>query len=153
MGRRERNAADLKSGNAVDHSAPVLSQPTGLQPPVESRRLSSAQPQSGRGLGQRPNSAEGAVPLLDDADIAKLVEFFLLLDAWDRNRVRLVAPPAGFGSNKIVPARERGTEGRCLRLSEDSGKDCSGLSEADSSCRLCLIACNSRQVDEVGVGE
>jgi len=39
-------------------------------------------------LGQRPISAEGAVPLplLDSADVTRLVEFFLLLDAWDRRR-------------------------------------------------------------------
>lgn len=48
----------------------------------------TVQPKRGRGLGQRPISAEGAVPLslLDSADIARLVEFFLLLDAWDRRR-------------------------------------------------------------------
>lgn len=88
MSRRERNAADLKSGNAVDHSVPVLNQPTGPRHLAESRRLSSVQPKSGRGLGQSPISAEGAVPLslLDSADVAKLVEFFLLLDAWDRRR-------------------------------------------------------------------
>jgi hypothetical protein len=86
MSRRERNAADLKSGNAVSHSAPVLNQPTSPKQPVESRRLSSVQPKSGRGLGQSPMSAEGALPLslLDGADVARLIEFFLLLDAWDR---------------------------------------------------------------------
>jgi len=33
-------------------------------------------------------SAEGALPLplLESADVAGLVEFFLLLDAWDRRR-------------------------------------------------------------------
>ena len=88
MSRRERNAADLKSGNVVAHSAPVLNQPTGPQHPVESRRLSSVQQKSGQGLGQNPMSAEGALPssLLDSAAVAKLVEFFLLLDEWDRRR-------------------------------------------------------------------
>jgi hypothetical protein len=33
-------------------------------------------------------SAEGALPspLLEEAEIQKLVDFFLLLDAWDRRR-------------------------------------------------------------------
>jgi hypothetical protein len=47
-----------------------------------------------------------AAPIpLEDCDIARLGELFLLLDSWDRNEL---------------------------------------------SCRLCLIACNSRQSDEVG---
>jgi hypothetical protein len=88
MGRRERNAAELNSGNAVDPSAPVLNQPTSPQPPVERRRLSSVQHKRGRGLGQSPMSAEGALPSpsLEKTEISKLVEFFLLLDAWDRRR-------------------------------------------------------------------
>lgn len=88
MDRRERNAAELNSGNAVSHSAPVLNQPISPQQPVESRRLSPVQHKSGRGLGQSPISAAGAVPLpsLDSAEISKLAEFFLLLDAWDRRR-------------------------------------------------------------------
>ena len=114
--------------------------------PVQCSDREPVQPKSGRGLGQRTISAEGAVPLLDQADFAKLVEFFLLLDAWDQNRVRLVAPSAGFGSNKIVPARERGTEGHGCWLSEDSQRDCSSRNEADSSCRLCLTACNCTQI-------
>lgn len=88
MDRRERNAAELNSGNAVAHSAPVLNQPTSPKLPVESRRLSPVQQKRGQGLGQSPISAGGAVPLplLDSDEIDKLVEFFLLLDAWDRRR-------------------------------------------------------------------
>jgi hypothetical protein len=88
MSRRERNAVGLKSGSAVAHSVPVLNQPTSPQQPVESRRRSSVQPKSGRGLGQSPMSAEGALPspTFDSSEIAKLVEFFLLLDTWDRRR-------------------------------------------------------------------
>jgi hypothetical protein len=39
-------------------------------------------------LGQSSMSAEGALPspLLEQAEIRTLVEFFLLLDAWDRRR-------------------------------------------------------------------
>ena len=56
-----------KSGKAVSHSAPVLTKPTspntaGLKPEASLRSA-----KSGRGLGQSPISAEGAVdsPLLD----------------------------------------------------------------------------------------
>ena len=105
MGGGERNAAGLKSGNVVDHSAPVLTKPTSPQPPVESRRLSPVQPKSGRGSGQSPETLAEPTELEDGA-IAKLAGLFLLLDAWDRK---------------------------------------------EASCRLCLIACNSRQFDEVGV--
>jgi hypothetical protein len=64
MSRRERNAAELNSGNAVAHSAPVLNQPTSPQQPVESRRLSPVQHKSGREFeGGALISAEGAVPL------------------------------------------------------------------------------------------
>jgi hypothetical protein len=89
MSRRERNAAELNSGNAVDHSAPVLNRPTSPQPLAESRRLSPVQHKSGREFeGGAIISAEGAVPLPspDSDDLSKLAEFFLLLDAWDRRR-------------------------------------------------------------------
>ncbi len=88
MGRRERNAAELNSGHTVPPSVPVLNQPTSPQQPVESRRLSSVQHKRGRGLGQSSMSAEGALPspFLEQAEIQTLVEFFLLLDAWDRRR-------------------------------------------------------------------
>ena len=95
----ERNAVHLKSGEPVDPSGPGLKEPT-LPPTAERTSVAHliprhdaersggdpVQPKRGRGLGQRPISAEGAVPLplLDDAHIAKLTEFFLLLDAWDR---------------------------------------------------------------------
>lgn len=97
----ERNAVYLKSGEPVDPSGPGLKRPT---LPLTADRISAThliprhgaersggdplQPKSGRGLGQRPISAEGAVPLslLDSADVTRLVEFFLLLDAWDRRR-------------------------------------------------------------------
>jgi hypothetical protein len=117
MGGSERNAAGLKSGNAVAHSAPVLTRPTSPQLPVESRRLAPAQnavaalhpvqPKSGRGVGQSPTMLDAPVNL-EDGDIAKLVELFLLLDSWDREA---------------------------------------------ASCRPCLIACNSRHGDEVGVSQ
>jgi len=88
VNRRERNAAELNSGNAVDHSAPVLNQPTGPQQPVESRRLSPVRRKSGREFeGGALISAEGAVPFLSDSEeIRELAEFFLLLDTWDRTR-------------------------------------------------------------------
>ena len=64
MDGRERNAAEVNSGNAVDPSAPVLNQPIGPQPPVESRRLSPVQHKRGAGFGAAsPISAESAVPL------------------------------------------------------------------------------------------
>jgi len=88
MSRREQNAAELNSGNAVDPSAPVLNQPTSPQQPVESRRLSPVQHKRGREYeGGALISAEGAVPFPSDSDeISKLAEFFLLLDTWDRRR-------------------------------------------------------------------
>ena len=97
----ERNAVHLKSGEPVFPSGPGLKEPT---LPLTAERTSAAhlitqlsatrsvgdllQPTRGRGLGQRPISAEGAVPLpsLDSTDIAKLAELFLLLDTWDRRR-------------------------------------------------------------------
>ena len=97
----ERNAVHLKSGEPVFPSGPGLKEPT---LPQTADRISAArlithqsaersggnllQPKRGRGLGQRPISAEGAVPLslLDSTDFARLAEFFLLLDAWDRRR-------------------------------------------------------------------
>ena len=106
MGGRERNAAGVKSGNAVDHSAPVLTTPTSPRQPVESRRLSPVQPKSGRGSGQSPETLAEPTEV-QEGDTAKLAELFLLLDSWDRK---------------------------------------------GSSCRLCLIACNSRQFDEVEAG-
>ena len=66
--RRERNAAEVNSGNAVDPSAPVLNQPTSPQESVESRRLSPVQHKRGAGFGAAsPISAEGAVPLLSSS--------------------------------------------------------------------------------------
>jgi len=97
----ERNAVHLKSGEPVDPSGPGLKEPT-LPPTADQTSAAHLntrqgakrpdgcllQPKRGRGLGQRPISAEGAVPLplLDSADVTRLVEFFLLLDAWDRRR-------------------------------------------------------------------
>jgi hypothetical protein len=89
MSRRQRNAAELNSGNAVDPSAPVLNQPTGPKPPVESRRLSPVQHKRGREFeGGAFISAGGAVPSpsFEEDEISRLAEFFLLLDAWDRRR-------------------------------------------------------------------
>ena len=93
MGRRERNAAGLKSGDTVAHSVPVLTRPTSPQLPVENRRLSPAQkafvslhpvqPKNGRGVGQSPTVLDAPVQLAE-GDVAALTAFFLLLDAWDR---------------------------------------------------------------------
>jgi len=97
----ERNAVHLKAGQPVSPSGPGLKEPT---LPLTADRTSAAhlithqgaqrsggdplQAKRGWGLGQSPISAEGAVPLslLESADVARLVEFFLLLDAWDRRR-------------------------------------------------------------------
>jgi len=92
MGRRERNAAGLKSGDAVAHSAPVLTKPTSPQQPVESRRLSSVQPQSGRGLGQSHRMTE-EIAKLEEENYALLAEFFALLDRWEGH---LMAGAVGF---------------------------------------------------------
>jgi hypothetical protein len=88
VSRRERNAVGLKSGDAVAHSAPVLNQPTSPQQPIESRRLSSVQPKSGRGLGRSPKTLAAAdapegLPISAD-EIRALASFFELLDTWDR---------------------------------------------------------------------
>jgi hypothetical protein len=72
-----------------DPSAPVLNQPTGPKPPVESRRLSPVQHKRGREFeGGALISAGGAVPSpsFEEDEISRLAEFFLLLDAWDRRR-------------------------------------------------------------------
>src|SRR6202011_267123 len=97
----ERNAVHLKSGQPVSPSGPGLKGPT--LPPTADRTSAARlitrqsalrsggnllQHKRGRGLGQSPMSAEGALPSpsLDPSEIAKLVELFLLLDAWDRRR-------------------------------------------------------------------
>lgn len=94
----ERDAVRHESGETVTHSVPVLKEPT--LSPRASRTLAAlpavsqgaklrpvSQPKSGRGLGQSPISAEGAVlASLDPADIRLLAEFFLLLDTWERKR-------------------------------------------------------------------
>jgi len=92
MSRRERNAAGKKSGNAVAHSAPVLTTPTSPQQPVENRRLSSVQPQSGRGLGRSPRPLEEQ-QTLGEEDYAQIAELFALLDRWDGH---LMAGAVGF---------------------------------------------------------
>ena len=100
MGRRERNAAGLKSGDTVAHSVPVLTRPTSPQLPVENRRLSPArnafaclpcafasldcvQPKNGRGVGQSPTMFNAPVQLAE-GDVSALTALSLLLDAWDR---------------------------------------------------------------------
>jgi hypothetical protein len=95
----KRDAVRHKSGGTVTHSVPVLKEPT--LSPRASRKLAAcpavsqgaklapcASAKSGQGLGQSPMSAEGALPFsrLDPPEIAKLIEFFLLLDTWDRRR-------------------------------------------------------------------
>ena len=86
MNRGKRNAADLKSGNAVSRSAPVLNQPTNPEHLAENQGLAPVQHKSGRGLGQRPIGGAAAVPLpLSRTELRLLTEFFLLLDGWERN--------------------------------------------------------------------
>lgn len=94
----KRDAVRHESGDTVAHSVPVLKEPT--LSARASRKLDASpavsqgaslrpvlQPKSGRGLGQGPISAEGAVPLpLDSADVRLLADFFLLLDTWERKR-------------------------------------------------------------------
>lgn len=87
MGRGKRNAADLKSGNAVSRSAPVLNQPTSPEQLVESQGLAPVQHKNGRGLGQRPIGGGAAVPFpLSPTELRQMTDFFLLLDRWERNR-------------------------------------------------------------------
>lgn len=76
---RERDAVRRKSGESVDHSDPGLMEPS--IPPTADRksaarvsaeqganlRPASHQSKNGRGLGQSPISAEGAVPLSLDS--------------------------------------------------------------------------------------
>jgi len=94
----KRDAVRHESGDTVAHSVPVLKEPT--LSARASRRLDASpavsqgaslrpvlQPKSGRGLGQSPIGAGGAVPrTLDPADIRLLADFFLLLDTWERKR-------------------------------------------------------------------
>ena len=94
----KRDAVRHESGNTVTHSVPVLKEPT--LSARASRKLDASpaapqganlrpvfQPKSGRGLGQSPISAEGAVPpALDSADIRILADFFVLVDTWERTR-------------------------------------------------------------------
>jgi hypothetical protein len=92
----KRDAVPFKSGVQVDHSCPVLKRPTlspraGRKPdacPAVSQGAQlapCASAQSGRGLGQSPISAEGAVPCrLDSSDIQALLDYILLLDSWER---------------------------------------------------------------------
>ena len=90
MGRREWNAAGLKSGDTVAHSVPVLTRPTSPQLPVENRRLSPAQdvfaplhpvqPKNGRGVGQSPTMLDAAGQLAE-RDVSALTALFLLLDS------------------------------------------------------------------------
>ena len=97
----ERNAVHLKSGQPVSPSGPGLKEPT--LPPTADRTSAAhlitrqsalrsggnpLQHKRGQGLRQSPMSAEGALPFppLDPSETAKLVEFFLLLDTWDRRR-------------------------------------------------------------------
>ena len=87
MNRDKRNAADLKSGNAVSRSAPVLNQPTSPEHLAERQELAPVQHKNGRGLGQSPIGGVAAVPLpLSPTELRLLTEFFLLLDDWERER-------------------------------------------------------------------
>lgn len=63
MSEEKRNAVGIKSGKAVRHSAPVLTKPTSPKTAGPKPEASLRSAKSGRGLGQSPISAEGAVPL------------------------------------------------------------------------------------------
>jgi hypothetical protein len=109
----ERGAVELKSGETVHQSVPGLRRPTSpptagrksaARPSVfevctESRVAGlRSQPKTGRGAGQSPaisdqrealysveSQAEGlSVPVLEVHDIRLLLEFFTILDRWDR---------------------------------------------------------------------
>ena len=104
----ERIAADSNSGNAVDHSAPGLKQPT--HPSTAGRKPEARppilQPKSGPGRGagspaiecqrealgsmvpsgEREAFALDAVPSesLSEIEIQSVIQFFTILDRWDR---------------------------------------------------------------------
>jgi hypothetical protein len=88
--RNKRSAVGLKSGVPVGNSGPVLRRPT--SPATAGRNpeacSSPAQPKSWPGCGAG-SSAEGAereasALELDDAAVSTLLEFFQILDEWDR---------------------------------------------------------------------
>jgi len=109
----ERGAVDTKSGKAVHQSVPGLRRPTspvtaGRKPaarpsafevcPASRAAGLRSQPKTGRGAGQSPAIADerevlypenqhSDAPLarmLDEHHIQALVEFFTILDRWDR---------------------------------------------------------------------
>ena len=109
----ERSAVELKSGKTVHQSVPGLRRPTspataGRKPAArpsvfevgpESRAAGlRSQPKTGRGAGQSPavkeqraalhaDESEGEAPsvtVLEEHDIRLLLEFFTVLDRWDR---------------------------------------------------------------------
>jgi hypothetical protein len=105
----ERDAALRKSGDAVAHSVPVLKGPTlsATADRTSAARMGAMQgailrpafqPKSGQGAGQSPaisSQREALHPenenpnahlagMLDEHHIQVLVEFFTILDGWDR---------------------------------------------------------------------
>ena len=94
MGKRD--AALPKSGVQVAHSCPVLKGPTlspraGRKPdacPAVSQGAHlapCASAQSGRGAGRSPAAvAVACSEELDAGDLDRLIEFFQLLDQWER---------------------------------------------------------------------
>lgn len=88
--RNKRSEVGLKSGKPVANSGPVLRRPT---PPATAGRnpeacSSPAQSKSwpGYGAGSPVESAGSEAPALepDDAAVNTLLEFFQILDEWDR---------------------------------------------------------------------
>lgn len=86
----ERSAVGSKSGEPVSQSGPALKQPT---PAATAGRNPAARPsplqrQTGRGAGQSPaitREREGlTLTPFDESAIRQLIEFFELLDRWDR---------------------------------------------------------------------
>jgi len=87
VSRRKRNAVGLKSGKAVDYSAPVQSQPTGPQTAGLKPEAPFFSAKSGRGVGQSPTATDSADSFeWDQESIDRLIAFFRLLDEWERKR-------------------------------------------------------------------
>ncbi len=96
----EHSAVDSKSGEPVHQSGPGLKRPT---PPLTGGRKSPArpsaslQPKTGRGPGWNPGieierealdttspSDDREAVALSDFEVSQLLDFFQLLDRWDR---------------------------------------------------------------------
>ena len=89
--RNKRSAVGLKPGTPVANSGPVLRRPT--HPATAGRKpeacSSPAQPKGwpGGGAGSPAETTEREAPALelDDAAVSTLLEFFQILDEWDRD--------------------------------------------------------------------